>query len=219
MALWGARWDCCPRTCTLDASHPPPALPHSPRSGLSQRHVRLRAQTVTCMPPRALTMKRDLSQWSFVSSEKNKNTGYKRTAGRQWGYWTGRMQLEQDAVGSSASGFKAKFKSAPAKVPAVINTAIISKNAVREFSSSQCQRQTPPCQQQNAWCTMSVQPLPCGLPCRRSSPLCCKRRSSRHLRSEKKGLRLKHPHARAWSQRSSNMLPPQCTCGTFYIYY
>lgn len=45
---------------------------------------------------------------------------------------------------------KRKFKSAPAKVPTVINAAIIRKKSVREFSSFEYQNQVPPCQQQNA---------------------------------------------------------------------
>lgn len=41
-----------PRTCTLPPSPPPPPSP--PRSGLSQRHVHLQAQTATRTPPHAL---------------------------------------------------------------------------------------------------------------------------------------------------------------------
>lgn len=82
MALGGARSDSCPRPLLPITSPPPP-------SGSPQRRVHLRAQTATSAPAGALTMKRDPSQWSFVSSEKNKNTGCERSTGRQPSYCAG----------------------------------------------------------------------------------------------------------------------------------
>lgn len=95
-----------PRTCTLGTPPPLHLHLHLHRSGLSQRHVHLQAQTATRTPPRALTMKRDPSQWSFVSSEKKKNTGYRRSTRKQWSYWTGPTQLERDAIGFIGVGIQ-----------------------------------------------------------------------------------------------------------------